>query len=877
MTVPAKLARPGLRSRDGGTAVPLKALLVTAVIDGYCCETTLRHIFKHEGHLPVEVVYRFQVPENASVSGFEARIGPAEITGRVGDANPDAAAAAAAAHATAAAMGALDGDCSDGFLTLDSGRLALAPNAEAIFTVSIVHELPPAGDGAARFALPSAALLPDEELEDAPVDVSVDLSFAAPLPLSIGAVRSPTHASQLAVIREGDITRVTIGPVVRAGGRAGAEALRGALAVEAPMDGPAAFLWSDAVDGKGPAALALSAAPSWPAMDPAELEVFFALDRALGRARLEQAKSAVRTAVRSLPHGAHFDILAFGSDVERLCAAGKPQALSDKALSHADKFLERVRPADCPGGADLWRGTAAALDCAGAPGRPRQRQVILVTSAKNEGSEEVVALVQSRAEETADRPPSPPQARVFAVGTCEPLAAALARAGAGFPEFVPEGARLEGPVLRQLRRCVAPGLGRLAADWGLPRTLQAPRELPSLLFAGDRLTAYAFGPPPGLPARAPNFVYARPPGRGSSRGGRIVAGRRGGPIAKLAARAAVRDSDPASPRAAARAAALSCRHGIASRGTPYAVALGGSGAAAADAGVALRVPCASRPAARTNPRRASFMRASLDGLRASFTNISLGPAPSNGAGSGRRGTTPDAQQAVPQPPTPAGDAEADASGLPGGLWRCICCSGLADLFAGGHGQPLRARGEAGGDSAELEELQPHPQPLAMARTSTCAAVDGEAARRPVDVLLHLQATPPRPPGGAGGLWELDAELAAALGRPLPALLSMRPKHAPSDHFATEQVLEYLETRCPELRDEWGLAAAKAAAASAAAAPAAKKGGYSAIGAGRPRSPWRAPGAEWSVANIVEHEGISSARFSNPQVDNMNCKRTTTTA
>eukprot|EP00741_Cyanophora_paradoxa_P025022 tig00000331_g24153.t2 len=639
MTVPAKPARPGLRSRDGGTAVPLKALLVTAVIDGYCCETTLRHTFKHEGLLPVEVVYGFQVPEYASVSGFEARIGPAEIAGKVGDAHhgPDAGASAGAPHAAAGAlhMGTTESDCSDGFLTLDSGRLTLAPNAEATFTVSIVHELPPAGDGAARFALPSAALLPDEDLEDAPVDVSVDLSFSAPLPLSIGAVRSPTHASQLAVIREGDITRVTIGPVAlkRCGG---------ALAVEAPMDGPAAFLWSDAVDGKGPAALALSAAPSWPAMDPVELEIFFALDRALGKQRLEQAKSAVRTAVRSLPHGAHFDILAFGSDVERLCpASGKPQAFSEKGITHADKFLEQVAPAiNLAAGADLLGGLTAALDCAGAPGRAKQRQVILVTAGRFEGSEAAFDLAHGRVGVI-------PRARVFVVGTCEPLAAALARAGAGFPEFVPEAARLEGHVLRQLRRCVAPGLGRLAADWGLPRTLQAPRELPPFLFVGDRLTVYAFGSETGheLPEGASlsgRFAGAAAPltfGAPCSLSSAL-------PLSLSLALTCARTT----AQTAARLSGLSCRHGIASRGTPYAAAAAGEAAAA---GVALHVPSACwslGPPGGRGGRRMTL------------------PGPGE-SGPGERGA---GVMPIPEAPT----AEQQSA-----LWRCLCCSGLGGLMA----------------------------------------------------------------------------------------------------------------------------------------------------------------------------------------------------
>eukprot|EP00741_Cyanophora_paradoxa_P000605 tig00000411_g582.t1 len=907
--------------------VPLRSVHATCIIDGYCCETTLRQTFRHDGDAPVAVEYRFPVPVDASVSAFEARIGAATIAGRAGDVDASREATATATATAAAAVTGGGGGAGGGLdwcLTLDSGTITLAPGEDATFTISLVHELRPAGDGAVRFVLPPAALLPDETLKDAPVEVTVDLSFAAPAPLSIGSVRSPTHASNLAVSRseagERACARVEIGPVTLKRWGTGAS-----LVVEAPvcMDGhgPAALVWSDSAHGDGGAegdsrgcgpAFALSAAPSWARTPPDELEVVFAVDRAIGKARLAQAKSAVRAAIRSLPSGTRFDVVAFGSHTDRLFPVGKAQALTEKNFSHVDKFVDQIRPEMCLLGGDLWKGVAACLDGVAAPGHPRQRQVIVVTGGKKAGSGDVINLIKSRADDLPPPSPSPPsaplspprfdpsssQARVFPIGTCERLAAAIARAGGGYPEFIPDGGRLEGPVLRQLRRCAAPALLHLSLDWGAPTAVQAPRELPAALFAGDRLTAFAFGSPEAshaLPAKA-------------TLGGRRAGTRDRDPPLAFNAPVGPLSSSPfflpplthvqgaqASPHDAARLADLARRHGLAWHGVPYTAVISGPGAEGA-AGVLLSVPCAVRLAKRLNVRRGSLLRASLDAVRKSIggpPRQSLGGGPA-AAPSARRMSIPGRSSVnrtsmgsdPGQRPFSPSSSRSPTQSESNSFWSCLCCRGLGALIARpmprsranteptdrvSTSRPRTMTETTDGAATGTDDDEP-PVDVAgielqgLAKPSTSTEEEAALARRPLETILLLM--------GAGGLWDASADLDAALGKPppappaepesaLPALAIAGPAAAAAaageEEDATEEVLEHLEQRYPELQDEWLLAAEKARAAiiEADAAAASAPGAHKKPARKKKKAALSSSvaGPEWTVAGLIESGGL----------------------
>jgi len=73
------------------------------------------------------------------------------------------------------------------------------------------------------------------------------------------------------------------------------------------------------------------------------------------------------------------------------------------------------------------------------------------------------------------------------------LVKGIAKYGKGYAEFVRSGERLEGPVMRQLKRALQPVLNQVSIDWGtLPVThSKVPRTLPPL-FNGDMVTTCAF-------------------------------------------------------------------------------------------------------------------------------------------------------------------------------------------------------------------------------------------------------------------------------------------------------------------------------------------------------------------------------------------------
>ncbi len=63
----------------------------------------------------------------------------------------------------------------------------------------------------------------------------------------------------------------------------------------------------------------------------------------------------------------------------------------------------------------------------------------------------------------------------------------MAKAGKGYAEFVASGERLEGKVLRQLKRALHPVFKEISVDWGTVHVKQqSPNPLPPL-FDGERM------------------------------------------------------------------------------------------------------------------------------------------------------------------------------------------------------------------------------------------------------------------------------------------------------------------------------------------------------------------------------------------------------
>jgi hypothetical protein len=113
------------------------------------------------------------------------------------------------------------------------------------------------------------------------------------------------------------------------------------------------------------------------------------------------------------------------------------------------------------------------------------RQLFILTDGQVSNTEAVIALVRKHSVET----------RVFTfgigAGASAHLVRGIARAGEGEAEFIHPGERIEEKVMRQLKRALTPAWTDVEVDWNGLSVTPAPHHQPPV-FAGGRLLAYGF-------------------------------------------------------------------------------------------------------------------------------------------------------------------------------------------------------------------------------------------------------------------------------------------------------------------------------------------------------------------------------------------------
>jgi hypothetical protein len=124
--------------------------------------------------------------------------------------------------------------------------------------------------------------------------------------------------------------------------------------------------------------------------------------------------------------------------------------------------------------------------------------VFLLTDGQVTNTDDVIALVRRHSDTT----------RVFTfgigAGASDQLVKGVARAGRGAAESIAPGERIEGKVLRQLKRALSPAVTEVDVDWGGLKVKQAPHRL--LLHPHDRPR----GGGGGHPRRHPRGTHADP-------------------------------------------------------------------------------------------------------------------------------------------------------------------------------------------------------------------------------------------------------------------------------------------------------------------------------------------------------------------------------
>jgi len=757
-------AATGLVSKEG-ERVPLVGVAARAEIRDYACRLVLSQRFRNDEDHPIEAVYKFPLDEGSAVCAFEVEIDGRRIVGRVEEREK---AFETYDEALAAGHGAylLDEERPDVF-TASVGNLP--PGREAVLRITTVSELPLEGDSI-RFTLPTTIAPRYAPAEDrkgvgeseaervsppyalqVPYGLTLDVDVETSAP--VRSVESPSHP--IAVTIDGG--RATIRLSEREAALDRDVVLKIALA---ETHQPRVLVERTA---KGEAYALLSFRPRLEAK-PSPAEVVFLVDRSgsMQGASIVEARNALQLALRSLRPGCLFNVLGFGSRFTALFVQSQPY--DDTTLAEATKHVQGLE-ADL-GGTEILPALQHVLGAERRHGLPRQ--VFVLTDGEVSNTDAVIALARQHAGDT----------RVFTfgigAGASHHLVKGLARAGEGEAEFIAPGERIEGKVLRQLSRALAPALTEVSVDWGGLAAVQAPHEVPPV-FADGRVLLFARLEKPGaatvtLRATGPDgpVSFSLPIDPASAADGTLVA--------TLWARRLIRDLEEGRSPLHSR------------RGSQQARALG----------------------LKDEPVKNEIVRLgttwSLVSRHTSFVAVEERETPAEGEAQLRK---------VPVAIT-RGWHGIGAAGLAKGQAPAMAASSLSMYLAEvSPGEVINRMASLEAEAAErIEPASPEPPRTSVRRTlrdllrsSFPASIEPSQAApvRPLDRLIALQ--------GADGSWPLANELARALGWPdAKRLREALGRDLAGDQeeraASTALALAWLERECADTRDEWQMLASK---------------------------------------------------------------------
>lgn len=430
----------GLLTKEG--VMPLIGVDVTGDIIGKTARIKVRQHFRNESSRPVEAIYKFPLPEGASVCGFMAEVGDRVFTGAIEEREK-------AYEIYDDAIG--DGD--GGFLldqerpnifTLSVGNMK--PKTSAVITIDYVTLLD-TSELQTRVFLPttvSPRYVPRDtpDRDGIPVHSLVNPPFAGSTPYGltldlaihgkayIASIESPSHS--IRVDMAGEVLHVGFATELEVMDRdfvlvitRKEEFVNVGYFVRDPNG---VFFQVD-----------LSPRPSSASAcaDPAR-DVFFVIDcsGSMQGSSITQAKKALEIFLKGMGKGVNFNIIRFGNDYQKLFPGCVPY--SSKTLQEALAYLEATEAN--LGGTELLRPLREIYSHR--TGELDRRSIVLITDGEIGNEEDVIALVQRHAATT----------RVFPVGIGygpnEYLLKQIARVSNGAAELISPGERIEPRLLK---------------------------------------------------------------------------------------------------------------------------------------------------------------------------------------------------------------------------------------------------------------------------------------------------------------------------------------------------------------------------------------------------------------------------------------------
>ncbi|WP_437993272.1 VIT domain-containing protein [Sorangium sp. So ce145] len=492
-----------LRTSEGHP-VPLLGVSLSGEVLGGAARLVVRQRYRNEERRPIEAIYTFPLPGEASIAGFAMECAGRRLEGEVKERE---AAFQAYDEAIATGHGAalLDEERRNVF-TASVGNLL--PGEETVVEVAFVQALT-ADEGALRLMIPTLVAPryipgatggdrtahgvqePTGDVPDAdrisPEIARVDYGITVDIVFDLGrdvAIESPSHT--LSVRREeGYRQRVSL--------RNDKAALdRDIVLLAAGAPGVQAGVVCDRTPGQE-GTFALTVVPdlfdthAHTKRASSRRDVVFVVDvsGSMQGESLDQAKRALRLCLRHLAEGDRFGVIAFSSDFRALEPSLAP--FTQATLKAADAFVDGLR---ADGGTEMLNPLLAAVGMLG--DAERDRVVVLLTDGQVGNEAQIVDRVVQQGKGV--------RIYTFGIGTnvSDVLVNDLARRTEGAAEFIHPGERIDEKVTAQFARATAVRVTGLEARFeGVDVGELAPAERPALVD-GEPWVVYGRYGQPGM-------------------------------------------------------------------------------------------------------------------------------------------------------------------------------------------------------------------------------------------------------------------------------------------------------------------------------------------------------------------------------------------
>ncbi|CAF3602122.1 unnamed protein product [Rotaria sordida] len=475
--------------------VPLRNVSVEAWIDSFAADVTLTQIFVNQEENPIEAIYVFPIEENGAVYSFTAEIDNRTITAVLKEKKK-----AEEEYKSAVEQGQTAVLMRQSQETLDTFTVnvgALPPGKECRVKITYVAELDLIDGNSIRFVVPTTIAprynpslgrlqSPDGTPAEYVQNTSYSMSFQAHVlrgdehkikqvanlshPVKVNVTRQSIDVSSMGIALDRDII----------------------LDIDLPDNRPLTRSVIEQYNDTSKYAVLLAFTPRLSdfikisnGKDETNTEFIFIVDCSGSMtedSRIGLAREAMLLFIRSLPVGAHFNIIRFGSNFDILFKNESMTAVYDEQTAKEAENLTRSMQANF-GGTELLEPLKHLKDHP--PTKGRSRQILLLTDGEISNTNEVIELCRSMSSTT----------RIFSFGLghspSRSLVKGLARATNGYFVFVPPNSKVDTYVGSQLGRALQPSLVNARLEWyGLSTTgLQAPKTIPPL-YINDRVLIY---------------------------------------------------------------------------------------------------------------------------------------------------------------------------------------------------------------------------------------------------------------------------------------------------------------------------------------------------------------------------------------------------